>query len=94
MDYNPLIEQAKNKNKWTDYKLNKALGYKSVSMIYRVKRGKAGLSAEKLMLLMKLAGKTLAVAVIATTALLPQKSEASVSGQVYEKTGLFIHYTK
>lgn len=94
MDYKPLIEQAKQKNKWTDYRLNKALGYKSVSMIYRLKQGKAGMSADKLAELAKLAGKALGVVAVCTVILLPQQSEASVSRQLYEKTVLFIHYTK
>lgn len=95
MDYKPLIDEAMKRNGFTSrYQLAKALNYKNISAIYQVTAGKRGLRADRLMKLLSLAGKTLAVAVIATAALLPQKSEASVSAQVYEKTGLFIHYTK
>lgn len=95
MDYKPLIDAAMKRNGFTTrYQLAKALKYKNISTIYQVETGKRGLRPERLMKLLQLAGKTLAVAVIATTALLPQKSEASVSAQVYEKTSLFIHYTK
>lgn len=80
MDYKPLIDAAMKRNGFkTRYQLAKALKYKNISTIYQVETGKRGLRPERLMKLLQLAGKTLAVVMIAGTALLPQKSDASIS---------------
>lgn len=90
MDYKPLIDEAMKRNGFkTRYQLAKALKYKNISTIYQVETGKRGLRPERLMKLLQLAGKTLAVAVIATAALLPQKSEASEVLQRANSSGSF-----
>jgi hypothetical protein len=74
MDYNPLIDKAKVQQKWTsDYKVAQALEYKNKSVIYQIRRGVTGMSADRLARLMELAGvvvKTLAgVAILISVAL-------------------------
>ena len=70
MNYKPLIHQAIKRNGWTRYKLAQQLGYKRVSNIYDVEKGRTGLSAEKLYKLMQLAGTSLALLLVIGAALL------------------------
>ena len=71
MDYKPLITQAIKRNGWTRYKLAQVLGYKRVSGIYEVEKGRTGLSAEKYHRLLTLAGKSLLVLLTSTALTLP-----------------------
>jgi hypothetical protein len=89
MDYSTLIEEAKKRNNWTDYRLNKALGYKSISTIYAVKKGRKGLSADRLVKLMEFAGKTLAVALV-ISALLPHAENAQAAEKERTSGTLYI----
>ena len=100
MDYKPLIEQAKERNQMSDYGVAKALGYKDKSVIYRIKRGTAGMSAKRLMRLMQLAGKTLAVAALTSAALLSgsganeRENAQHDAGIIRAAFNTSIHYAK
>jgi transcriptional regulator with XRE-family HTH domain len=57
IDYAPLIADAMKNQGMTRYAIAKALGFKSVSVIYRIEKGTAGMSTARLMQLLKLAGR-------------------------------------
>jgi hypothetical protein len=71
-----LMEAAKRKQKFdSDYELFQALGFERPSSGYTVKNGKNGLSTEKMLKLMKMAGK-LVVMLAISGALLHPATEA------------------
>lgn len=74
MEYEKLISAAAKRQKVTEYRLAQMLGFKHPSAIYQVKRGKYGLSADKLAKLLTLAGKLMLLA--SMTVALHQPSEA------------------
>jgi hypothetical protein len=55
MEYAKLIDAAKKRHGWTDYKVAKALKYKNISAIYQVRSGRQGMSAERYRALLVLA---------------------------------------
>lgn len=91
MDYNLLIDKAKeHSNLASDYAVAKALNYKNKSIIYKIREGKSGMSAEKLVMLMRLAGKTIASIALVIGITLPAAQDA----QADSKVGDTVYYVK
>lgn len=55
MEYAKLIDAAKKRHGWSDYRVAKALKYKNISTIYQVRNGKKGMTAERYRALLLLA---------------------------------------
>jgi hypothetical protein len=72
MEYGKLIRDALKKGNFKSrYALSKALGYKQVSVLYRVEKGEAGMSSDRLMKLLQLAGKLVVMLTIGGALLHP-----------------------
>jgi len=57
MNYAALITAATKRQKRTRYEIAKRLGYKNVSVIYRLEKGTVGMSVNRLETLLELAGQ-------------------------------------
>jgi len=56
MEYGKLIDAARKRHGWTsDYAVAKALNYKNISAIYRIRNGTLGMRAERYRALLLLA---------------------------------------
>jgi len=92
MDYKPLIEEAKKRRGMTEYAIGRAIGYKSASAIYQVIKGKKGMNGEKMLKLLELAGKTLAIIGLVTSTMLANTQDANAAKG--EQARLSVYYVK